>query len=273
MTDLNLKFIIGGASGAGKTALVKRLTQNTFSQDYKQTAGVEFGSITAEVDGRNVKIQIWDLAGQERFYSMATTYMKGAFGAILVFDITERATYDEINKWLEDARALCDPSAAMILVGNKSDLSEKRVVSQSEAEQFAHDHDLSYIETSALNDTNVREVFIRTARDASESDNSKKAEFLRQQNRGSSDGFFHLAMLLAHGGGQTNPKEAVRSLEIAAEQGGALMKFLCGLMFKDGDGVPVDLQRAARYLKMAADEGHAEAREKLAELKEKSGEE
>ena len=161
MSDtLTFKFIVGGASGAGKTALLKRLTENTFSEDFQQTVGAEFIKMSTEVEGRNVEFRIWDLAGQERFYSIAKAYMRETVGVVLVFDITERATYDEITKWLGDARALCDPSAAMMLVGNKSDLSDKRAVSQSEAEQFAHDHNLSYIETSALNGTNVREAFM-----------------------------------------------------------------------------------------------------------------
>ena len=159
----SFKFIIIGSSGVGKTAILKRLVEDTFSADSQSTIGVEFDSTIIEVDGQQVKLQIWDTAGQERFRSIAKAYFRNAVGVVLVFDITERKTFDDINMWLNDVHALCDPSAIIILIGNKGDLSESRTVTLAEAEQFAQHHQLTYLETSALNGTNVREAFVNVA--------------------------------------------------------------------------------------------------------------
>jgi small GTP-binding protein len=157
------KFIIIGSSGVGKTAILKRLVEDTFSVESQSTIGVEFDSTVIDVDGQQVKLQIWDTAGQERFRSIAKAYFRNAVGVILVFDITERKTFDEVNMWLNDVRSLCDPAAVVILIGNKTDLAQDRVVTLAEAEQFAQHHQLTYLETSAMKGTNVREAFVRVA--------------------------------------------------------------------------------------------------------------
>ncbi|KAK8882821.1 hypothetical protein M9Y10_045464 [Tritrichomonas musculus] len=162
-TALSFKFIIIGSSGVGKTAILKRLVEDTFSSDSQSTIGVEFDSTVIEVDGQQVKLQIWDTAGQERFRSIAKAYFRNAVGVILVFDITERKTFDDVNMWLNDVHSLCDPTAVCILIGNKADLSENRVVTLSEAEQFAQHHQLNYLETSAMNGENVSEAFTKVA--------------------------------------------------------------------------------------------------------------
>lgn len=163
MTAVSYKFIIIGSSGVGKTALMKRLVDNTFSNDSQSTIGVEFDSTTVEVDGNTVKLQIWDTAGQERFRSIAKAYFRNAVGVILVFDITERKTFDDVNMWLNDVHTLCDPSAVVLLIGNKSDLSSSRVVTVSEAEKFASHHQIQYLETSARAGDNVKDAFLRVA--------------------------------------------------------------------------------------------------------------
>jgi small GTP-binding protein len=160
---VSFKFIIIGSSGVGKTAILKRLVEDAFSSDSQSTIGVEFDSTLIEVDGQQVKLQIWDTAGQERFRSIAKAYFRNAVGVLLVFDICERKTFDEVNAWLNDVHALCDPTAVVILIGNKADLQENRVVTLAEAEQFAEHHQLAYIETSALAGSNVREAFVRAA--------------------------------------------------------------------------------------------------------------
>jgi small GTP-binding protein len=160
---VSFKFIIIGSSGVGKTAILKRLVEDSFSSDSQSTIGVEFDSTLIEVDGQQVKLQIWDTAGQERFRSIAKAYFRNAVGVLLVFDICERKTFDEVNAWLNDVHALCDPTAVVILIGNKADLQENRVVTLAEAEQFAEHHQLAYVETSALAGSNVREAFVRAA--------------------------------------------------------------------------------------------------------------
>lgn len=159
----SFKFILIGSSGVGKTAILKRLVENTFSSDSQSTIGVEFDSTTVDVDGQQIKLQIWDTAGQERFRSIAKAYFRNAVGVILVFDITERKTFEEVNMWLNDVHSLCDPAAAVLLVGNKSDLEDSRVITLAEAENFAKNHQLTYLETSALNGSNVTEAFLHTA--------------------------------------------------------------------------------------------------------------
>ncbi|OHT16743.1 Ras-related protein Rab-4B [Tritrichomonas foetus] len=159
----SFKFIIIGSSGVGKTAILKRLVEDTFSNDSQSTIGVEFDSTMIDVDGQQVKLQIWDTAGQERFRSIAKAYFRNAVGVILVFDITERKTFDDVNMWLNDVHSLCDPTAVVLLIGNKSDLSANRVVTLAEAEQFAQHHQLNYLETSAMDGSNVREAFVKVA--------------------------------------------------------------------------------------------------------------
>ena len=162
-SQYSYKFIIIGSSGVGKTAIMKRLVENTFSTDSQSTIGVEFDSTSIEVDGQSVKLQIWDTAGQERFRSIAKAYFRNAVGVILVFDITERKTFDDVNMWLNDVHTLCDPSACVILIGNKSDLASSRVVTMAEAENFAAHHQLTYLETSARLGDNVKDAFVRVA--------------------------------------------------------------------------------------------------------------
>ena len=162
-TAYSFKFIIIGSSGVGKTAILKRLVEDTFSTDSQSTIGVEFDSTMIDVDGQQVKLQIWDTAGQERFRSIAKAYFRNAVGVILVFDITERKTFDDVNMWLNDVHSLCDPTAVVLLIGNKSDLSTNRVVTLAEAEQFAQHHQLNYLETSAMDGSNVREAFVKVA--------------------------------------------------------------------------------------------------------------
>jgi small GTP-binding protein len=134
-----------------------------FTTDSQSTIGVEFDSTLIEVDGESVKLQIWDTAGQERFRSIAKAYFRNAVGVILVFDIAERKTFDDVNMWLNDVHSLCDPTAVVLLVGNKADLAPNRVVTLAESEQYAQHHQLTYLETSALDGTNVREAFVKVA--------------------------------------------------------------------------------------------------------------
>ena len=157
------KFIIIGASGVGKTALLKRLVEDSFSSDSQSTIGVEFDSTVIEVDNQQIKLQIWDTAGQERFHSIAKAYFRNAVGVILVFDLSERKTFDQVNMWLNEVHSLCDPNAICILVGNKSDLVDSRIISVSEAETYAQRRNLTYLETSALSGENVRNAFVSVA--------------------------------------------------------------------------------------------------------------
>ena len=160
---ISYKFIIIGSSGVGKTAVLKRLVEDTFTEESQSTIGVEFDSTILTIDEKKVKLQIWDTAGQERFRSISKAYYRNAVGVILVFDITERKSFDDLPSWLNDVHALCDPNAVIQLIGNKCDLGSQRVVTIAEAEQFAEHHHMKYIETSAKAGQNIREAFIHVA--------------------------------------------------------------------------------------------------------------
>jgi small GTP-binding protein len=160
---VSYKFIIIGSSGVGKTCLLKRLIDGTFTEDNASTIGVEFDSLILNIDNRKVKLQIWDTAGQERFRSISKTYYRNAVGVILVFDLTDRKSFDSLTSWLNDIHALCDSNAVIQLIGNKSDLAARRVVTIVEAESFAKQHQMGYLEASAKVGENVKDAFVNVA--------------------------------------------------------------------------------------------------------------
>ncbi|KIJ45267.1 hypothetical protein M422DRAFT_30118 [Sphaerobolus stellatus SS14] len=162
--DFLLKFIIIGEAGTGKSCLLHHFTQNTFKEHSQHTIGVEFSSRTVNIGEKRVKLQLWDTAGQERFRSVTRSYYRGAAGAILVYDITDRATFTNLSRWLADARALASPHLVTILVGNKSDREEEREVEWSEASRWAAENDLHFLETSSLYGDNVEAPFLLAAR-------------------------------------------------------------------------------------------------------------
>jgi small GTP-binding protein len=164
MSDLSanlFKIVVVGASGVGKTAIVSQLVNHTFREECQPTIGVEFKSWSLYTDNETVKLQIWDTAGQERFRSVSKAYFRNALGAVLVFDLTSKTSFDELNMWINDLNTLCSPNAYIILVGNKTDRDEERVVTEGEAKETAKRYGLEYIETSAKSGDNVAEAFVR----------------------------------------------------------------------------------------------------------------
>ncbi|TRY57999.1 hypothetical protein DNTS_027351 [Danionella cerebrum] len=162
--DFLFKFLVIGSAGAGKSCLLHQFIENKFKQDSNHTIGVEFGSRVVNVGGKTVKLQIWDTAGQERFRSVTRSYYRGAAGALLVYDITSRETYNALTNWLTDARTLASPNIVIILCGNKKDLDADREVTFLEASRFAQENELMFLETSALTGENVEEAFLKCAR-------------------------------------------------------------------------------------------------------------
>eukprot|EP00249_Psilotum_nudum_P011591 c23258_g2_i1 orf=306-950(-) len=157
--DYLFKVVITGDSGVGKSNLLSRFTRNEFCLESKSTIGVEFSTRTIQVDGKTIKAQIWDTAGQERYRAITSAYYRGAVGALLVYDITKQATYENVGRWLRELRDHADPSIAIMLVGNKSDLKNLRAASIEDAQTFAEKQGISFIETSALNANNVETAF------------------------------------------------------------------------------------------------------------------
>ncbi|KAJ2784105.1 Ras- protein Rab-2A [Coemansia javaensis] len=159
------KYIIIGDTGVGKSCLLLQFTDHRFLHSHDLTIGVEFGARIVPVDNKNIKLQIWDTAGQESFRSITRSYYRGAVGALLVYDITRRDTFEHVATWLEDVRKHSNTETTIILIGNKCDLEAKRSVSREEGEKFASDNGLYFIETSAKTASNVDDAFIQTAQD------------------------------------------------------------------------------------------------------------
>ncbi|CAJ0952354.1 unnamed protein product [Ranitomeya imitator] len=158
------KFLVIGSAGTGKSCLLHQFIESKFKQDSNHTIGVEFGSRIVNVGGKSVKLQIWDTAGQERFRSVTRSYYRGAAGALLVYDIASRESYNSLTNWLTDARTLASPNIIIILCGNKKDLDADREVTFLEASRFAQENELMFLETSALTGENVEEAFLKCAR-------------------------------------------------------------------------------------------------------------
>lgn len=158
------KYIIIGDTGVGKSCLLLQFTDKRFQPVHDLTIGVEFGARMINIENKQVKLQIWDTAGQESFRSITRSYYRGAAGALLVYDITRRETFHHLTSWLEDARRHSNSTMTIMLIGNKSDMDTRRAVTYEEGEKFARQHDLIFLETSAKNDDNVEEAFIRTAK-------------------------------------------------------------------------------------------------------------
>ncbi len=118
----------------------------------------------ASVGGQKIKLQIWDTAGQERFRAVTRSYYRGAAGALLVYDVTRRSTYNHLAAWLTDARNLTNPNTVIYLIGNKGDLEAQRDVTYEEAKAFAEDNDLSFVETSAKTGDKVEDAFVGAAK-------------------------------------------------------------------------------------------------------------
>eukprot|EP00027_Filamoeba_sp_ATCC50430_P007827 CAMPEP_0168541236 /NCGR_PEP_ID=MMETSP0413-20121227/708_1 /TAXON_ID=136452 /ORGANISM="Filamoeba nolandi, Strain NC-AS-23-1" /LENGTH=204 /DNA_ID=CAMNT_0008571035 /DNA_START=51 /DNA_END=665 /DNA_ORIENTATION=+ len=157
------KYIIIGDMAVGKSCILHQFTDKKFLADSNHTIGVEFGTRVIDVQGKKVKLQIWDTAGQERFRAVTRSYYRGAAGALLVYDITRRNTYNHITTWLTDARNLTHPNTVFMLVGNKCDIEDQRDVSYQEAEKFAQENGLIFVEASAKTGDNIEELFLKTA--------------------------------------------------------------------------------------------------------------
>ncbi|KAF8398444.1 hypothetical protein HHK36_017371 [Tetracentron sinense] len=158
--DYVFKIVLIGDSAVGKSQLLSRFARNEFTLDSKATIGVEFQTRTLVIDHKTVKAQIWDTAGQERYRAVTSAYYRGAVGAMLVYDITKRQSFDHVARWLEELRGHADKNIVIILIGNKSDLGSLRAVPTEDAKEFAQMENLFFMETSALEATNVENAFL-----------------------------------------------------------------------------------------------------------------
>ncbi|XP_010518782.1 PREDICTED: ras-related protein RABA1e [Tarenaya hassleriana] len=157
--DYLFKVVLIGDSGVGKSNLLSRFTKNEFSLESKSTIGVEFATRSVHVDDKIIKAQLWDTAGQERYRAITSAYYRGAVGALLVYDITRHITFENVERWLKELRDHTDGNIVIMLVGNKADLRHLRSVPTDEAKSFSERENMFFMETSALDSTNVEPCF------------------------------------------------------------------------------------------------------------------
>ena len=157
--DYLFKLILVGDSYVGKTNIMSQYIKKEFNLNSKSTVGVEFGTKIIKIDDKIVKTQIWDTAGQERYKSITSAYYKGAKGAFIVYDITCKTTFDSVDKWIQDLSMYGDKNITMLLIGNKSDLEDKRQIKKEVGEEKAKEFGLGFIETSACSGVNINKAF------------------------------------------------------------------------------------------------------------------
>ncbi len=161
--DYLLKYIIIGDSFVGKSNILIQYTKNRFNEDYQSTIGVEFGAKTLEINNRIYKIQIWDTAGQENFRSITRAYYKNSVCAIIVYDISNRDSFNSIQNWVEDCKMQSPETVHLVLVGNKCDL-DKREVTKEEGLELANKNKMVFFESSAKNNISIDEIFDQSAK-------------------------------------------------------------------------------------------------------------
>ena len=157
--DYLFKVLLLGDTDVGKSSLILRYTEETFNSKLVNSIGVDFKMKKKEIDGKIIKVQIWDTAGHERFRSITYSYYRGVNAIIIVFDITDKKSFLSITEWLKQIEKHAKENVFKFLVGNKSDLAEERKVTFEEAKEYADKHDLPYIETSAKEGININELF------------------------------------------------------------------------------------------------------------------
>ncbi|CAF0743173.1 unnamed protein product [Adineta ricciae] len=159
--DYIFKIVLTGDSGVGKSCLLSRFTRNEFSLESRSTIGVEFSTKEIQMDGKIVKVQIWDtvLAGQERFMAITKAYYRNALGALVVFDLLKPSSFQNLDQWYNEVRANAGADCSVILIGNKADQRHIRAVQYEDAKRYADERNIPFIETSALDATNVEQAF------------------------------------------------------------------------------------------------------------------
>ena len=157
--DILFKIILVGDTSVGKTNIISKYIKNLFQEDFSATIGVEFSHKQFLVDNHKIKAQIWDTAGQERYKAITKAYYKGAKGAFIVYDITRKETFDDIDKWRNELISSCNQEITIMLIGNKCDLEDLRQITKEQGEEKAKSFGFSFIETSALSGENLENGF------------------------------------------------------------------------------------------------------------------
>ena len=163
--DELFKVVLVGNSGVGKSKLLARFTKDEFVQDTKATIGIEFAHKDIHIQNQLIRAQIWDTGGQERYRSITAVYYRDAVGALLVYDVTNRKSFADLDRWLKEVRTSTGVDTLVLVVGNNSELASTREVSLEEAARYAEANGLRVIETSAKDSTNVQEAFLGVLND------------------------------------------------------------------------------------------------------------
>ncbi|XP_069500390.1 ras-related protein ORAB-1-like [Ambystoma mexicanum] len=161
--DYLFKLLLIGDSGVGKSCLLLRFADDTYTDSYISTIGVDFKIRTIELEGKTIKLQIWDTAGQERFRTITSSYYRGAHGIIIVYDVTDQDSFSNVHQWLEEINRYASDNVNKLLVGNKCDLTTKKVVDYTAAKEYADSLQIPFLETSAKNANNVEQAFVTMA--------------------------------------------------------------------------------------------------------------
>ncbi|XP_054724202.1 ras-related protein Rab-10-like [Uloborus diversus] len=157
--DLLFKLLLIGDSGVGKTCILFRFSDDAFNTTFISTIGIDFKIKTLDIKGKKIKLQIWDTAGQERFYTITTSYYRGAMGIMLVYDITNPKSFDNIAKWLRNIDEHANEDVEKMILGNKCDMEDKRMISKERGEAIAREHGIRFLETSAKANINIERAF------------------------------------------------------------------------------------------------------------------
>ncbi|XP_065884995.1 ras-related protein Rab-8A-like [Dysidea avara] len=190
--DYLFKLLLIGDSGVGKTCILVRFSEDAFNSTFISTIGIDFKIRTVEIDGKKIKLQIWDTAGQERFRTITTAYYRGAMGIMLVYDVTHEKSFDNIRNWIRNIEENAAADVEKMILGNKCDLSDSRVVSKERGQMLADEHSIKFMETSAKASINVEEAFLALAKDIKakmeKPDGPKMQQTSGGQQLGSGDG-------------------------------------------------------------------------------------
>lgn len=162
-TAQKYKIVFLGEQAVGKTSIITRFMYDTFDTNYQATIGIDFLSKTMYLDDRTVRLQLWDTAGQERFRSLIPSYIRDSSVAVVVYDVTNKTSFQNCDKWIEDVKSERGSEVVIMLVGNKTDMPDKRQVTAEEGETKANKLGVLFIETSAKSNSNIKQMFRKLA--------------------------------------------------------------------------------------------------------------